>query len=95
MKPCSLPTCRAGLHQVSAAKSHIIFLATFHKKDKFEEFLCYSYTLFLLCDGPKQEDRAKPRFMYRKRVLVTPGIGASTSHTILSTPAMASVTSPG
>jgi hypothetical protein len=25
MKPCSLPTCRAGLSQFSAAKSHIIF----------------------------------------------------------------------
>jgi hypothetical protein len=70
----------SGAHQFSAVKSHVIFLATSHKKDEFEEFLCYSYTLLLLCDGPKQEDRAKPRFMYRKRVLVTPGIGASTSH---------------
>jgi hypothetical protein len=47
MKPCSLPTCRAGLHQFSAAKSHIIFLYISYKKGEFEEFLCYSYTLFL------------------------------------------------
>jgi len=30
-----------------------------HEKDEFEAFLGRSYALFLLCDGPKQEDSMK------------------------------------
>ena len=40
-------------------------LPSFHEKDAFEYLVCHSYTLCFLCDGPKQVDRAKPRFIYR------------------------------
>ena len=37
------------------------FLSPSHEKNSFEDFLGHFYTLSLLCDGPKQEDRVKPR----------------------------------
>ena len=37
------------------------FLPSFHEKDAFEDCLRHAYTLVLLCDGPEQEDRVKPR----------------------------------
>ena len=58
MKPCSLPTCRAGLHQFSAAKSHMTFLSPSHEKDSFERARFHSYTLVLLYNGPNQDVRS-------------------------------------
>jgi hypothetical protein len=43
------------------AKGYISFPYQPHQKDLFEDCLRHSYTLFLLCDGPKQEDSVKPR----------------------------------
>jgi hypothetical protein len=78
MTPCSFPTYGAGLRQFSFENDYINFPPTSHEKYSFEELFCYAYTLFLLCDGPKQEDSAKPRFTNRQLVLVTTGSGALT-----------------
>jgi len=55
----------------------MIFPHQVYEKDEVEALVCHSYTLFLLCDGPKQADRANPRFIYREQVRVTTGIGGS------------------
>jgi hypothetical protein len=39
------------------------FLSPFHEKDALEEIARPLYTAVLLCDGPKQEESVKPRFM--------------------------------
>jgi hypothetical protein len=43
------------------AKGYISFPYQPHKKDLFEECFRCLYTPILLCDGPEQEDRVKPR----------------------------------
>jgi len=50
-----------NIHPKGYEKGYRSFSYRLYEKDAFEDCLRHAYTLVLLCDGPEQEDRVKPR----------------------------------
>ncbi len=53
----------------STSHRYILFSHQGYQKDEFEEVICPVYTLFHLCDGPKQVASGKLRVIANSRYL--------------------------